>query len=54
MNPNHDPDRAFWLEVRRARLLEVKAIEARLKTQTVTVTLKREEAEKLGVVDSTK
>lgn len=43
-------ERAYQLQIRRARLTEVKAIEERWQTNTVTVTVPREEAEKLGLL----
>lgn len=42
-----DADFAFWQERRRALLIEVHAIETRLQTQTVTVTVPRAQAEEL-------
>lgn len=43
-------EREFWLEERRSALIRVKAIEARWETSTVTVTMARDEARRLGLV----
>ena len=43
-------ERVYQLQIRRARLTEVKAIEERWQTNTVTVTLSREDAKKLGLL----
>lgn len=41
-----EAERQFWLERRRALLMEVRAIEQRWQTGTVTVTVERSEAER--------
>lgn len=42
-------EREFWLEKRRALLTEIKAIERRYMLPVVTVSMKREEAERRGL-----
>lgn len=53
MMQEQEPERAFLLALRKARLIEVRAIEERYQTRTVTVTLRRDEAKRLGVLNST-
>lgn len=48
----NEEEREFLLAVRKARLIEVAAIEKRYPSRTVTVVMKREEAERLGLLKS--
>ena len=48
----NEEEREFYLQVRKARLIEVAAIEKRYPSRTVTIVMKREEAERLGLLIS--
>lgn len=48
----NEEEREFLMEIRKARLIEVAAIEKRHPSRTVTIVMKREEAERLGLIES--
>lgn len=52
MAERQDDEREFWLERRKALLIEVRAIEKRFPTSTVTVRVRKDDAEKLGLLES--
>lgn len=48
----NEEEREFLMQIRKARLIEVAAIERRYPSRMVTVVIRREEAERLGLLKS--